>query len=51
MHAGKASWPAPVSVSPDLMRAGHVLMYSLGGPWPTGKAEKCAGDAEAEVSG
>lgn len=51
IHARKASWPAPVSVSPDPMRAGHVLVYSLGGPWHTGKAEKAAGDAEGEVSG
>lgn len=51
MNAGKAFWPAPVSVSPDPMRAGPVLMYSLGGPWPTGKAEKHADDAEVEVSG
>lgn len=51
MHAGKAFWSAPVSVSPDPMRAGPILMYSLGGPWPTEKAEKRAGDAEVEVFG
>lgn len=51
IYARKASWPAPVSVSPDPMRTGHVLVYSLGGPWPAGKAEKCAGDAEGEGPG